>query len=94
MAWPAVKSKFIIPNTNCNIKFSDIDGHKLHYPDDDHIPFRRILNFHAKMSFRHAINHKWIPNDSSFTDYFNMSIDASIPDFDIKGQSIDDDSEL
>ncbi len=90
---PDIISNFIFPNTNSNIKFSDIDGRKLHYPDDEHIPFRRILHFHAKMSFQHAIKRNWIPNDSSFIDYFNMSIGASIPDFDYKEESIDGDSE-
>jgi len=59
--------------------FQDIDGRLLQHPPGI-LPFRRILNFHAKLSFQKAIRKGWIANDISFEDFFDLSIDGSIPD--------------
>ena len=45
-----------------------------------HLPFRRILDFHAKCSFRLAVSQGWIADSETFEDFFNMSLGASIPD--------------
>jgi hypothetical protein len=63
----------------CPLKFADIDGLPLQCPNGN-LPFRRILDFHGKCSYEKAINKGWLPPDSTFTDFFNMSIGSSIPD--------------
>ena len=63
----------------CHLKFSDIDGRPLQCPGGN-LPFRRILDFHAKCSYEKAINKGWLPPESTFADFFDMSIDGSIPD--------------
>lgn len=62
--------------------FLDIDGCMLQCPSNS-IPFRRILDFHAKCSFEKAINKGWLEPSSSFVDFFDMSIGSSIPDLHI-----------
>ena len=62
--------------------FSDIDGKQLHHPDGK-MPFRRILDWHAKCAYRSAISRSWIEASETFDDYFNLSIDSSIPDLHI-----------
>ena len=62
--------------------FSDIDGTQLRHPDGK-MPFRRILDWHAKCAYRSAISRSWIEASETFDDYFNLSIDSSIPDFHI-----------
>jgi len=64
------------------VLFSDIDGAKLDHPPGNY-PFRRILDFHAKLSFDSAIRRQWIAPDAAYESFFDMSIDASIPDLNI-----------
>jgi len=59
--------------------FFSIDGRKLQHPPGV-FPFRRILDFHAKMSFRKAISKGWVDESSTVTDFFNLSFEGSIPD--------------
>ena len=61
------------------LTFRDVDGYSLKHPVKN-IPFRRILDFHAKLSYKNAINLRWLAPNSTFDDFFNMSIGASIPD--------------
>ncbi len=75
--------------TNPQETFQDIDGRLLRHPQGV-LPFRRILNFHAKVSFQKAIRKGWIANDVSFDDFFDLSIDGSIPDLNIYDEFIDD----
>jgi len=70
------------------LTFSDIDGYQLHCPLADptdpslgkNLPFRRILDFHAKCSYEKAINKGWIAPSETFDDFFDMSVGSSIPD--------------
>jgi hypothetical protein len=64
------------------LTFLDIDGWMLQCPTNS-IPFRRILDFHAKCSFEKAINKGWLEPNSSFVDFFDMSVGSSIPDLHI-----------
>lgn len=73
------------------LKFCDIDGYSLKHPVDN-LPFRRILDFHAKRSYQKAINRGWLAANSTFDDFFDMSIGASIPDLYVY-QTLDDDEE-
>ena len=68
--------------TNPKETFNSINGRSLQHPPDV-FPYRRILDFHAKVSFRSAIGKGWLQHDASFDSFFDMSIDASIPDFNI-----------
>ena len=63
-------------------KICDIDGNQLRCPLEN-LPFRRILDFHAKCSYEKAINKGWIEQDSSFEDFFDMSVGSSIPDLQV-----------
>jgi hypothetical protein len=74
-------SPFVIEG-NSQLRFCDIDGYSLHHPVN-RIPFRRILDFHAKRSYQKAINRGWLAASSTFDDFFDMSIGASIPDLNI-----------
>jgi hypothetical protein len=82
-------SPLVIPG-HSHLKFSDIDGYSLQHPVDN-IPFRRILDFHAKQSYRKAINRAWLHPSSTFDDFFDMSLGASIPDLNIYQTLFDDD---
>ncbi len=56
--------------------FRDIDSSVLRHPHDK-FPYRRILHWHAKMSFAHAKIKGWINYDENFESYFDVSSDAS-----------------
>jgi hypothetical protein len=62
--------------------FADIDGCLLVHPPGVY-PFRRILDFHAKLSYQNAISRGWLAHDASFDDFFDMSVDSSIPDLNL-----------
>jgi len=67
--------------TNTTLTFADVDGNILHHPAK-HLPFRRILNWHARCSYKHAQEQGWTtvgPGDV-VKDYFDLSETASIPD--------------
>ena len=69
-------------------KFEDIDGAQLMHPDGK-IPYRRILHWHARLSYNAAIKRGWIENSETFTNYFDLSIGGSIPDFSIYQDNVD-----
>ena len=71
------KSQIICDGTK--LRFIDIDGRMLQCPSNS-IPFRRILDFHAKCSFEKAINKGWLEPNSKFENFFDMSVGSSIPD--------------
>lgn len=72
----------VVCQGHTTVRFCDIDGMQLQYPPG-FLPFRRILDFHAKCSFEKAINKGWLAPSSSFTDFFDMSVGSSIPDYNI-----------
>ena len=71
----------VIEHSNPKLKFSDIDGMHLHHPKE-HIPYRRLLSFHARCSFRNAREKNWITaeEESAFVPFHNFSETASVPD--------------
>ena len=87
---PALTSKLVIDG-HSGKTFADIDGSHLKHPPDC-MPYRRILDFHAKCSYRKAISRGWLLPDSAFADFFDMSIGSSIPDLNVY-QLNDDDEE-
>ncbi len=62
--------------------FQNIDGKQLHNPPGS-IPYRRILDWHAKCAYQSAKSRGWIEYTDSFNDFFNMSLGSSIPDLNI-----------
>jgi hypothetical protein len=60
--------------------FQEIDGYPLQYPSKN-MPFKRLLNFHAKCSFKNAKERGWhtLPSDAVVNDYFNLSDLATMP---------------
>eukprot|EP01033_Poteriospumella_lacustris_P002927 gene2927-2137_t len=84
----------VVCQGHTTLRFCDIDGLQLQCPPGC-LPFRRILDFHAKCSFEKAINKGWLAPSSSFADFFDMSVDSSIPDFNIyQGLDSDGDSDV
>jgi hypothetical protein len=69
-----------VPAALHTLKFSDIDGWKLHLPPTTY-PFRRILSWHAKLSIRYALSMDWITKTAadSFKPFFDTSEGASQP---------------
>jgi hypothetical protein len=51
------------------------------------------MHFHAKLSYQKAITRGWLADDSTFDDFFDMSIGASIPDLDLTQTLSDNDDE-
>jgi hypothetical protein len=77
---PALRSNVVTEGRP--LTFDDIDGAQLQHPKNK-FPYRRILDYHAKLSFQNAIDQNWLAEDASFTYFFDMSIDSSIPDLQI-----------
>ena len=86
---PALASELII-SSHSSKTFADICGWHLQHPPEN-MPYRRILDFHAKCSYRKAISRGWLAPDSAFDDFFDMSIESSIPDLYV--YQIEDDDE-
>jgi hypothetical protein len=59
--------------------FKDIDTKQLQHPEGK-MPYRRILDWHAKCAYRSAIARGWIEASETFENFFDLSIDSSIPD--------------
>lgn len=74
------------------LTFFDINGYAVQHPIDN-LPFRRILDFHAKRSYQQAINRDWLEASSTFVDFFDMSIGDSIPDFHLYQTEFDDEED-
>ena len=79
----------VVISGHSTLKFCDIEGHSLQHPAGN-LPFRRILDFHAKRSYQKAINRGWIVASSTVDDFFDMSIGASIPDLNVYQTLFDD----
>ena len=77
---PCINDK-VIKHSNPPLTFSDIDGMHLHHPKE-HIPYRRLLSFHARCSFRNAREKNWITaeEESAFVPFHNLSETASVSD--------------
>jgi len=78
---PTLLTQFVSPSTSKT--FNDINGAVLQFPTGK-FPYRRILNWHAKLAYEEAFSRMWI-NDNTFQlyqDYGNLSEDASNPDYD------------
>jgi len=71
----------VIEHSEPQLTFRDIDGMHLHHPEEK-IPYRRLLSFHARCSFRNAREENWITaeEESAFVPYHNLSETASVPD--------------
>lgn len=75
---PSLLDQLVSPSIS--IFFKDIDGAVLRTPDDNHhIPFRRLLNFHAKLAFAEAVTRKWINStEAQLEDFFHLSDAGSL----------------
>lgn len=77
-----VLNPILLPKTitNTTLTFADVDGKILHHPAT-HLPFRRILNWHARCAYKHAQEQSWstVGADMAVEDYFELSETASIP---------------
>jgi hypothetical protein len=62
--------------------FNDIDHAVLHLPPDV-FPYRRLLNWHGRCSFKNAKANKWINEDEHLEDFFHLSDLISLPGDDI-----------
>jgi hypothetical protein len=74
---PALMADFVSPSNT--VTFSSIDGQSIGHPVGL-MPFRRILDFHAKCAFRFAAANGWIASTDTCADFFDMSVGGSIPD--------------
>lgn len=85
---PSLLNQLVVPSTTQ--KFQDIQSSVLHHPQQN-FPYRRILGWHAKMSYEFALEQGWIDSNtfSQFQDYSYLSNPGSLPDSDWK----EDDSE-
>lgn len=77
-ASPSATSTLVIPE-HSSLSFADINGRVLQHPSGSY-PFRRILDFHAKLCYEGAIARGWLEASAIVADFFDMSIDSSIPD--------------
>jgi hypothetical protein len=61
--------------------FADIDGGQLSHPNGKY-PFRRLLSFHARCSYKFAKEKGWITAEieAQFKPYHDLSDTASVPD--------------
>lgn len=87
---PLLLPEFVTPSTT--ITFGNIDGQSIYHPVDK-LPFRRILDFHAKCSFRVAAANGWITHNDTVESFFDMSIGASIPDLHVYQDLFEDENE-
>eukprot|EP01113_Clastostelium_recurvatum_P023944 TRINITY_DN2856_c0_g1_i2.p1 TRINITY_DN2856_c0_g1~~TRINITY_DN2856_c0_g1_i2.p1 ORF type:complete len:337 (-),score=16.72 TRINITY_DN2856_c0_g1_i2:115-1089(-) len=76
---PTLLPQLVAPSTSST--FAEINGARLRHPPDS-IPFRRILNYHARVCWQDALSHCWIVEDPSkpetrFEEYWNQSEGAS-----------------
>ena len=76
----------VIGNSNPKLTFANIDNTKLRHPDNNNIPFRRLLSWHARCSFKFAKEKEWITEEieRDYEPYHNLSDGASVPDIDIQ----------
>jgi len=74
---PALMTKDPANKVTGNLYLCECDGKPLILPDD-RFPFRRLLNFHARCAFEHAIEREWINASDYDTDIFDLSDVASV----------------
>jgi len=65
--------------TGTSKTFADIHMTKLHMPNNK-FPYRRLLSFHARCSYKRAMDMQWIQTSDVFDEYFHLSETASNPD--------------
>jgi len=77
---PSLNNKVVFPSTQKT--FANINGNKLQVPVGKLPPFRRLLNWHAKLSYEEALARKWIlkADFDLFVDFGDISDAASNPD--------------
>lgn len=73
---PSILNYVIRPTPSTT--FEDIDGAVLRHPHGV-FPFRRILNWHARLCFEHAKSMLWIDASEVVEDYFSTSGITSLP---------------
>jgi hypothetical protein len=66
--------------------FAEIDGFILQHPPKK-FPYRRLLGFHAKCSYKNALKNNWISDEDAqgFVEFCNISETASAPDISFDG---------
>ena len=84
---PYLKETFIVDDTTRTTvnelrTFNDIDGAVLQLPPNI-FPYRRLLNWHSRCSFRNAKANKWINEDEQLEDFFHLSDLISLPGDDV-----------
>jgi len=78
---PALSEELVFPSTST--KFKDIHMKKLHVPildGEPRYPYRRLLNWHGRCSFRHAQEQGWIDDSVTYNDFYDLS-DGSLTVF-------------
>lgn len=70
-----------LEGTKPALTFRNIDNCVLQHPPGN-IPFRRLLSWHARCSFKFARGHSWITEEDerNFEPYHELSETASVPD--------------
>ena len=71
----------VIEFSNPSMTFANIDGKQLLHPKYNY-PFRRLLSFHARCSYKFAKDKGWISAEmeAQFLPYHDLSDTASVPD--------------
>lgn len=63
---------------NQHLTFQDIDNSPLQFAPGNLLrPYKRVLNFQARLARLHAIQHKWQPASWDFTDYLTEGMEVS-----------------
>lgn len=88
---PNIRSDLVI-SPLLNHTFASIDGWELQHPVGV-FPYRRILDFHAKLSYEKAIRKGWVVRTEIVTSFFDLSLNASIPDLNQYSEFINADSD-
>ena len=79
-----LRDLFVVTDANQRKKFNEfrnfraIDGAILALPEDVY-PYRRILNWHARCSYKSTKRKNWISQDDNFEDFFHLSDLVSLP---------------
>ena len=76
---PSIRGLIIKKSKGESRTFESIDGAELQHPPGK-FPYRRLLGFHARCAYAIAREKNWIPPESIFREYFDISSTASAPD--------------
>ena len=70
------------PITHSKLRFGDIHGKILQHPPD-RIPFRRLLAYHARQAYQHAVDCRWISvqEEGDTRSCFELAEKASVAEF-------------